>query len=56
MMSGAKSTIAEAELRMTQLKARFPETPMRVVAETTSFMVVRTAPGNAPPTEGDQMT
>ncbi|MFF3547144.1 hypothetical protein ACFYXD_35565 [Streptomyces platensis] len=56
MMSGAKDTIAEAELRMGQLKARFPETPMRIVAETTSYMVVRTAPGQAPPSDGDQMT
>lgn len=56
MMSGAKTTIAEAELRMEQLKARFPEAPMRIVAETTSFMVVRTAPGQVPPSDGDQMT
>jgi hypothetical protein len=56
MMSGPKDTIPEAEERMAQLKARFPETPMRVVAETTSYMVVRTAPGQTPPIEGDQVT
>ena len=56
MMSGPKNTIREAEERMAQLKARFPETPMRVVAETTSYMVVRTAPADTPPTEGDRVT
>jgi hypothetical protein len=56
MLSGAKQTIPEAELRMGQLKARFPETPMRVVAETTTYMVVRTAPGQTSPSKGDQVT
>lgn len=56
MLSGAKDTILEAEQRMSQLKARFPEMPMRVVAETTSYMVVRTAPGQTPPTDGDRLT
>ncbi|MFF1358717.1 hypothetical protein [Streptomyces sp. NPDC058297] len=55
-MSSTKATVAEAELGMGQLKARFPETPMRVVAETTTFLVVRTAPGQTSPIEGDQMT
>ncbi|MFB7738253.1 hypothetical protein ACFC08_28470 [Streptomyces sp. NPDC056112] len=56
MVAGAKDTVAEAERRMQQLKARFPEMPMRVVAETTSYHVVTTAPGQTPPTEGDPMT
>lgn len=56
MVSGPRDTMREAEERMQQLKARFPETPMRVVAETTSYMVVRTAPGQTPPTDGDRVT
>ena len=56
MMSGAKDTISEAKFRMRQLKARFPGTPMRIVAETTSFMVLLTAPAQTPPSERDPMT
>jgi hypothetical protein len=56
MMSSPQETIAAAELRMAQLEVRFPETPMRVVAETTTYMVVATAPGQIPPTDGDQVT
>lgn len=54
-MSGPKS-FHEAGQRMAQLKARFPEIPMRVVAETTTYMVVMTAAGKTPPIEGDQVT
>jgi hypothetical protein len=58
MMSGAEpySSVREADLRMQQLKARFPEMPMRVVAETTSFHVVSTAPAQTSPSKGDQVT
>jgi hypothetical protein len=58
MLSGAEplTLVRDAVERMQQLQARFPETPMRVVAETTSYMVVRTAPAETPPTEGDPMT
>lgn len=56
MVSGAVDTIREAEERIAQLKARFPERPMRVVAETTSYMVVATAPGQTSPSKGDQVT
>jgi hypothetical protein len=56
MMSSPQETIADAETRMRQLKVRFPETPMRVVAETTTYMVVTTAPGQSPPSDGDRMT
>lgn len=56
MVSGPKDTMTEAEERMAQLKARFPDRPMRVVAETTTYMVVATAPGQTPPSDGDRMT
>lgn len=54
-MSGPKDW-NEAGQRMAQLKARFPEIPMRVVAETTTYTVVMTAPAQTPPTDGDQVT
>ncbi|MFG2532798.1 hypothetical protein [Streptomyces sp. NPDC048516] len=56
MMSSASEEIADTQKRMRQLKKRFPQIPMRIVAETTTYMVVGTAPGNAPPTDGDQLT
>lgn len=56
MVSSPQKTIREAEERMARLKARFPDRPMRVVAETTTYMVVATAPGQTPPSDGDQMT
>lgn len=56
MMSSPHDFVRDAERRMGQLKARFPEIPMRVVAETTTYMVVATAPAQTPPTEGDQVT
>ncbi|GHJ34255.1 hypothetical protein TPA0910_86880 [Streptomyces hygroscopicus subsp. sporocinereus] len=56
MMSSTQKLVRDAERRMAQLKARFPEIPMRVVAETTTYMVVATAPAETPPAEGDQMT
>ncbi|MGV9891652.1 hypothetical protein [Streptomyces sp. NPDC003395] len=56
MLSSATDRVADVERRMQQLKVRFPEMPMRVVAETTSFHVVSTAPAQTPPTEGDQVT
>jgi hypothetical protein len=56
MVSSAQDLVRDAEWRMRQLQARFPEMPMRVVAETTTYMVVATAPGQTPPTEGDQVT
>lgn len=56
LMSGSKALVPEAEERMRQLKDRFPETPMRIVAETTTYMVIATAPAQTPPIEGDRMT
>lgn len=57
MLSSAQESISAAEVRMKALKGRFPDRPMRIVAETTSYMVVRTAPGvPEPPAERDEMT
>ncbi|WP_086560968.1 hypothetical protein [Streptomyces africanus] len=56
MVSSPQETIRAAEQRMSRLKARFPDRPMRVVAETTTYMVVATAPGQTPPSDGDEMT
>lgn len=56
MLSSTQKRVAHAELRMQQLKARFPETPMRIVAETTSYMVVGVAPGQSPATDGERLT
>jgi hypothetical protein len=48
MMSSARESVPEAQERLDALKRRFPELPMRIVAETTSYMVVRAEPGTAP--------
>lgn len=57
MMSSTRQTIPEANERMAALKRRFPELPMRIVAETSTYMVVATAPGTTHPAdEREQIT
>jgi hypothetical protein len=56
MQHGATDTVHEAVERMEQLQARFPEMPMRVVAETTTYHVVSTAPAQIRASERDEMT
>lgn len=67
-LSSTQMKMPGAEEHLAALKRRFPDMPMRIVAETTAYMVIRTAPainnfpavtavqGQTPPDEGDRLT